>query len=137
MTDGATRIFLNTHGKNPEEVNEALVELLHYFEQTTDEAASQSSSRIKEIHRRVSQIKSSEKIGVRYMQEWEERAYELQEAREQGIEQGIECGIRALVQDNLEEGVSKEKILLKLQKRFSMDAAKADAYFERFSKGGN
>ena len=149
MTDGATRIFLNTHGKNPEEVNEALVELLHYFEQTTDEAASQSSSRIKEIHRRVSQIKSSEKIGVRYMQEWEERAYELQEAREQGIEYGIEqgmergmergmeCGIRALVQDNLEEGVSKEKILLKLQKRFSMDAAKADAYFERFSKGGN
>ena len=75
------------------------------------------------------------------MQEWEERAYELQEAREQGIEygieQGMECGIQALVQDNLEEGVSKEKILLKLQKRFSLDEPKADAYFERFSKGEN
>ncbi|MDO5346793.1 MAG: hypothetical protein Q4E91_13770 [Lachnospiraceae bacterium] len=66
------------------------------------------------------------------MQEWEERAYELQEAREQGME----CGIQAMVLDNLEEGIPKEKILLKLRKLFSLDASKAEAYFERFSKTG-
>lgn len=84
------------------------------------------------------------------MQEWEERAYELQEARErgieygvaQGIEQGIEKGIeqgvaqgiRALILDNLEEGVSKERILQKLQKRFSIDDQKAETYFRQFSE---
>ena len=126
MEDGATRIFLNTRGKNPEEVSTALVELLQYFEKTSDEAAAQSTnSQIQEIHKRVSQIKSSEKIGVRYMQEWEERAYELQEAREEG-------GIQALVLDNLEEGVSRDRIIQKLQRRFSLDKARAEAYFERF-----
>lgn len=59
------------------------------METTTDEAASKSQSkRIKELHRRVSEIKSSEEIGVRYMQEWEERAYERQEARADGLEKG-------------------------------------------------
>lgn len=127
MEDGATRIFLNTRGTNQEEVSGALVELLRYFENTSDETAAQcTNSRIKEIHRRVSQIKSSEKIGVKYMQEWEERAYELQEAREEGIE--------ALVLDNLEEGVSRDRIIGKLQKRFSLDEVKAEAYFERFQE---
>lgn len=143
MEDGAVRIFLNTRGKNPQEVSKPLAELLQYFEKTTDEAAAQcSSSQIREIHRRVSQIKSSEKIGVKYMQEWEERAYELQEAREQGIEhgieqgieRGIERGIQAMVLDNLEDGAAKEMIVQKLQKRFSLDAEKAEAYFEQFSR---
>ena len=126
MEDGATRIFLNTRGKNPEEVSTALVELLQYFEKTSDEAAAQNTnSQIQEIHKRVGKIKSSEKIGVRYMQEWEERAYELQEAREEG-------GIQALVLDNLEEGVSRDRIIQKLQRRFSLDKARAEAYFERF-----
>lgn len=126
MEDGATRIFLNTRGKNPEEVSTALVELLQYFEKTSDEAAAQNTnSQIQEIHKRVGKIKSSEKIGVRYMQEWEERAYELQEAREEG-------GIQALVLDNLEEGVSRDRIIQKLQRRFSLDKARAEAYFEQF-----
>ena len=129
MEDGAVRIFLNTRRENPEEVSTALVELLRYFENTSDEAAAQcANSQIHEIHRRVSQIKSSEKIGVRYMQEWEERLYELQEAREEG-------GIQTLVLDNLEEGVPRERIVQKLQKRFSLDTAKAEMYFERYCSG--
>jgi len=43
------------------------------------------------------------------MQEWEERAYELQEAREEG-------GIQALVLDNLEEGVSRDRIYTEASK---------------------
>ena len=58
----------------PEGVSGELIELLHYIEHTSEtEAAGSSSPRIKELHRRVSQVKASEEIGVRYMQEWEER----------------------------------------------------------------
>ena len=36
---------------------------------------------------------------------------------------------RAFIQDNLDEGVPKERILLKLQNRFDLTAEKAVAYF--------
>ena len=85
LEDGASRIFLNTHGTNGEGVDTELIELLHYMEQTTGQAASHSTSqRIKELHGRVSQLKASEEIGVKYMQEWEEKIYLQQEARAAG-----------------------------------------------------
>ena len=36
MQDGATRIFLNTHGKNKEEVRPELIEFLNYVEKTNE-----------------------------------------------------------------------------------------------------
>ena len=66
-------------------VDTELIELLHYMEQTTGQAASHSTSqRIKELHGLVSQLKASEEIGVKYMQEWEEKIYLQQEARAAG-----------------------------------------------------
>lgn len=50
-----------------------------------------------------------------------------------GIEQGIERGIKALILDNLEEGIPREKILIKLQKRFDLNEEKAKAYYEQFA----
>lgn len=68
LNDGATRIFLNTHGTNPEDVSPELVELLHYIENTTqDMADSCSSSRIhkrqelKEEPREEKKVESLEK----------------------------------------------------------------------------
>lgn len=37
IEDEATRIFLNTRGTNPEGVSHELIELLEYFEHSTDE----------------------------------------------------------------------------------------------------
>ena len=72
LNDGAVRIFLNTHGTNADGVNQELIDLLHYIEHTTEEVSTQcGSSRIKEIQERINVIKSSEEIGVRYMQAWE------------------------------------------------------------------
>lgn len=48
--------------------------------------------------------------------------------------EGIETGIEAMVQDYLEEGFTKERIMSKLEKRFSLSPEKAEEYFERFSK---
>ena len=134
MGDGAVRIFLNTHGKNDGEVSPELVELLHYFEATSDETVSGcESERIKEIHKRICRMKASEEIGVKYMQAWEEKIYELREAKEEGFAAGRTEGIKALIQDNLEEGVSAERIIGKLQKRCGLDEQKAKEFFERFS----
>lgn len=69
LNDGATRIFLNTHGTNPEDVSPELVELLHYIENTTQEVAdSCTSPRIHKMQERICSIKSSEEVSVKYMQ---------------------------------------------------------------------
>lgn len=46
--------------------------------------------KIHEIQKRICQIKSSEKMGVKYMQEWEEKIIERQKALEEGQKVGEE-----------------------------------------------
>ena len=48
--------------------------------------------------------------------------------------QGREEGIQALILDNLEEQVTQERILDKLQKRFRLSEEKAKYYYEQYSK---
>ena len=85
LNDGATRIFLNTHGTNPEDVSPELVELLHYIENTTQEVAdSCTSPRIHKMQERICSIKSSEEVSVKYMQRWEEMEMEKDKARAEG-----------------------------------------------------
>ena len=87
LDDGAIRIFLNTHGKNPEEISPELKELLYYMEHTTEESPC-STSRLQEIRNHVNVVKSSEEIGVKYMQEWEEKILEKRKARAEGLAEG-------------------------------------------------
>ena len=61
----------------------------------------------------------------------------IQQGLEQGLERGLEQGIEALVLDNLEEGSSEERILTKLEKRFSLDKERALIYYKRFSGGSS
>ena len=55
------------------------------------------------------------------------------EGKAEGREEGRAEGIRALILDNLEEGKSKEQIILKLQKRFSLEEAEARIYVEELA----
>ena len=87
LEDGAERIFLNTRGTNSEEVSPELVELLHYME-NTNTAAPAENGKVREIQRRVEAIKSSEEVGVRYMQAWEEKVLERQAGRQEGLQEG-------------------------------------------------
>lgn len=85
LKDGATRIFLNTRGAVQGEASKELVDLLHYFEHPTEECAKQSGSgKIQSMHKIVEAIRSSDEIGVKYMQEWEEKVLERQEGQKQG-----------------------------------------------------
>ena len=94
LEDGATRIFLNTHGENPDEVSPELVELLHYIEHTTQDMADGcKSERIHKMQKRICSIKSSEEVSVRYMQRWEEMEMEKEAARELGLAEGRTQGL--------------------------------------------
>ncbi len=53
---------------------------------------------------------------------------------DEGIQKGREEGLRALIQDNIETGISREQILEKLQKRFQLSETQAEEYYNRFSE---
>lgn len=58
----------------------------------------------------------------------------MDEGIQKGREEGGEEGLRALIQDNIETGISREQILEKLQKRFQLSEAQAEEYYNRFSE---
>lgn len=57
----------------------------------------------------------------------------IQRGIEKGIQEGIEKGIQILILDNLEEGIPKDRILIKLKERFHLTQEQAE---ERFKKYG-
>lgn len=65
---------------------------------STDEVAERSGSdRIKLIHKYVSGIRKSEKMGAKYMQRWEELKNAQNEGMQTGMQLGLERGLRSLV----------------------------------------
>ena len=98
----------NTNRKHPELVSPELIELLKYMEHSTDEISEAcESKRIQEMHRRVCQIKASEKTEVKYIQTWEEKILIKQE----GIAEGR-------LEGKLEE---KQELTRKLANKFSIE----------------
>lgn len=90
LNDGALRIFLNTKGTNDHEVSRELIDFLHYIESVDGEIAKGSGSeRLQKIHTRVSRVKQSESMGVKYMQRWEERYYDREEGRNFALLQSV------------------------------------------------
>ena len=71
---------------------------------------------------------------LQFMREAEERG--LEQGRMEGWEQGRMDGIRAIILDNLEEGISKDRILIKLQKRFSLTEKQAAQYYQQIAHKG-
>ncbi len=117
LHDGATRIFLNTHGTDDEGVSEELIQLLRYFEQTTEEnAAGSHSQKIENLQKRVEEIKKNEEVGIRYMNAFEEKMWERREGREEGERIGEKRGekrgrqeiARRMVEKNLDLVLIKE-----------------------------
>ena len=141
LNDGAVRIFLNTRGENAEDVSEELVHLLHYLEHTTDAVANGSESeRIHRLHKRVRKVKSSEEIGVKYMQAWEERYYEREEAREEGRAEGIAEGktegiaqvVSVLIEIYMEVGMAEAEIKQKLIQKLQIEESDAEQYLKQY-----
>lgn len=67
LGDETTKIFLNTKG-NMHDVDTEMLEFLSYIENTTDTFAAHAiSPLIKEIHKRVTEVKQSKEMEVEYM----------------------------------------------------------------------
>ena len=106
LEDGATRIFLNTQGTETAGVSQELIDLLHYFEKTTDSnAAASSSDKIRRLHEKVSRIKDSEEIGIKFMNEWEEKMLERKEGREEGRAEGERAKQREIAEKMIAMGM--------------------------------
>ena len=108
LEDGATRIFLNTRGTDPEGVSDELIDLLKYFEHSTDETAKRArSERISRLHEKISDIKASEEIGVKFMNAWEEKLLDRQDGYDEGKREGLVEGEKKGRQAGLKEGERK------------------------------
>ena len=102
--DGEVILYLNTKGKDTEGVSNELIAMLEYFEETTDDKALSSGyERIIRLNEIVSSIKANDEIGVKYMNAYEERMHDIQEAREQGEKTGEERGRT----EGLEAGIAQ------------------------------
>jgi predicted transposase/invertase (TIGR01784 family) len=107
LQDDVTWLFLNTHGTNDAEVSPELVELLHYFEHTNDAGYEISSEKVKRLQQNVKSVQENAEVSVKYMQLWEEKALEREEARAEGI-QDKQCQI---IRNMLSRGMSDEDIM--------------------------
>ena len=84
------------------------------MEHTTEEVSRTcASERIHKIQKRIRAIKSSEKIGVKYMQAWEEKIMERNEAREEGIREGHASGLKKDKRAGTGGGLQKLEELIK------------------------
>ena len=111
--DGEVIIYLNTKGIDADGVSDELVAMLTCFEKTTDVvAASSGYERITRLHEIVTSIKASDGIGVKYMNAYEERIYDMQEAKEEGKSEGLEHGRS----EGLAEGEASGRAAEKLKK---------------------
>ena len=112
LGDDATRIFLNSHGKHPELVSQELIELLEYMEKSTDVVVEEcESKRIHQMHERINRLKSSKEMEIKFMQKWEEKEMERQEAYAEGREEGERVGearMNKLIVYLLEQGRNKD-----------------------------
>ncbi|MCM1160184.1 MAG: Rpn family recombination-promoting nuclease/putative transposase [Roseburia sp.] len=73
LGDDTKKIFLNTKGKNEEDVPKELVHFLRYMEQSNDEYVSQLTEEpIIRLHEKVTELKTWRKLEARYMtvEEW-------------------------------------------------------------------
>lgn len=140
LEDGATRIFLNTHGKNSEDISPELKELLYYMEHTTEEISC-STSRLQQIKNHVNIVKSSEEIGVKYMQEWEEKILEKRKARAEGLAEGRSEGRTegqtiTLIQQ-MKKKIQKSKTLIQIADELEEEPDTIQSLYECVSQNIN
>lgn len=96
LGDGTTKVFLNTKGKI-KDVDDEMKEFLAYVENSTDDFAAQAKSPlIKEIHKKVTEVKHSEELEAEYMTLLQRDRENREIGREEGLEEGLELGTRQM-----------------------------------------
>ena len=93
LTDESVKIFLNTRG-TMDDVDEKMKEFLAYVEDTTDRFAARAKSPlIRQIHRKVIEVKQNPKMEVEYMTLMQRDRENIELGREEGRQEGIKMAL--------------------------------------------
>ncbi len=112
LNDGAVRLFLNTKGKNADDVPEELVHFLEYVENSTAECADrQTDDRIRHIHKRVTAVKEN--------QEWERKYMTFDELLKKEYKKGLQTTL--LLIQKMQEAGEADKISMLSDEDFFED----------------
>ena len=135
LGDETRKIFLNTKGKNTNEVPRELVNFLHYMEESTTEYVNNlNEPSLILLHKRVSELKQRRELEASFMT--------LEEYMRQEIEEGLADGFAENILDLLSDYGSipeelKHKILaqsdIDVLKKWSKLAARSTS-IEEFEK---
>ncbi|MCC8127194.1 MAG: Rpn family recombination-promoting nuclease/putative transposase [Clostridiales bacterium] len=109
LGDGTCKIFLNTKGRNPEEVPKALVDFLHYVEDASVPEVS-GDDFLRYLRQKIMQIKKDRKMEGRYMTFGELLDDERREGRAEGRIEGQNMFlalIRAMTADGRTAEISR------------------------------
>ena len=109
LKDGGVRIFLNTHGKNDDEVSSELSEFLYFVEHPSKDNGDFQNPRVQKLADQIENIKRNQEVGVKYMRLWEE----LDDAKKEGREESQIDDIRNLM-DSLSLSMEQAMDALKI-----------------------
>lgn len=101
LEDGTKKIFLNTKGKNRDEMSGALLDLLDFIRDP--EHTQLHDERVKAISNRTKKLKRDAEVRERYMTLMNWIDEEADKARAKGYAQGMEAGMEAGLQAGREE----------------------------------
>lgn len=126
--DGITKVILYTKGTKGG--SQELKELLAYMENTT--LSNAVDKELLELHEIISNVKSKEDVGNRYMTLQEMIDYEKRDSYEDGLKDGLKNGIMATINIckslNLDSTQTKDKIV----EQFSVTEEQADEYINLY-----
>ena len=108
------KIILNTTGVI-KDLNNEIIDFLKYVEHSDDKTAEESTGTlVKNIHKKVVEVKNNPKMEVEFMTLLERDREKLEEGREEGREEGIkEVAIKLL--DILDDKTISEKTDLDIE----------------------
>lgn len=110
----SNKIILNTKGI-VKDLNDELIEFLEYVEHSDDKTAEKTKGTlVKNIHRRVIEVKSNPSVEVEFMTLLERDREKLEEGREEGLEEKAIEVAREMLKDN--EPIEKIMKYTKLKK---------------------
>lgn len=125
LGDDTEKIFINLSGTTGDE-GQIFRAFLRYIKDSTTENA-EDYSVLSRFNKQFQNYRNSEKVREKYMRDsW---------MRESGIEEGLAKGraegINAFIVDKLEDYVTKDIIISKLQKRFNLSEYEAENYYNK------
>ena len=95
---------------------QVLIDFLHYVDHSTsDSVPIDCDERLKHLHKKISEIKSNEQMGVSYIKMEERDRLIREEGEKKGIEKGIEKGMQKGIQKG--EKIGEIKVLISFMRK--------------------